>query len=95
MDPSALAETPSFPAFEPLVDAIAEAVVRKIEERRRIDAMADAVLRRVQELRGDEHRPALHTADGNDGSLPSEDELYELILGVLAQPEPEAESNHA
>jgi hypothetical protein len=88
MNPNALPEIPSFPSFEPLVDAIAEAVVRKIEERRRIDAIAEAVLRRIQDLHPGQEAPALEVAaNGADGSVPGEDELYEMVLAVLTEPE--------
>jgi hypothetical protein len=78
--------------FEPLIDAIAEAVVRKIEERRRIDAIAEAVLRRLEELRAlapspvqeeDDHSANETSLCENETSL-CEDELHQIVLDVLA-----------
>jgi hypothetical protein len=71
--------------FEPLIDAIAEAVVRKIEERRRIDAIAEAVLRRLEELRALAPSPVQEEDDhsANETSL-CEDELHQIVLEVLA-----------
>lgn len=43
---------PSEDLLENLIDKIAEAVVRKIDERQKIDLIAQAVLARLEERRG-------------------------------------------
>ena len=69
----------------PLIEAIAEAVARKLEERRRSDELAQAVLQRMREMGGGELAIGLGvtSTNGDDPSL-SESEVYKLIHAVLS-----------
>jgi hypothetical protein len=71
--------------FDVMIEAIAEAVVRKIEERQRIHALAAAVLGRLRELGAEE---GILGGNGNgsgpNGGAAGEADLQRLILEVMA-----------
>lgn len=79
-------------ALEPLIEAIAEAVVQKIEEKRKIHAVAQAVMAKL--AAESERLPEAATNGGADpsGELPPQaDDIYRLVAAVLAPRNPPAD----
>jgi len=56
---------PDSDLFENLIDKIAEAVVRKMDERQKIDLIAQAVIARLEEQRGKGRGQSSEDGDGN------------------------------